>query len=779
MPPFGDNSFAAASTNVIVNKIKACTPGNRSQLIGTGPSFRSIFFPKYAPLPLEPEVGPSFGQQDQAFSDWSVALLCQAMSRLIAEMQQALMPAKINAAVAAANSLTSGFPRVAWYAKALASTSGGVSSAMSGIGASARRAALQNYLDALGSQKWVDFKMAEGGNWTHSDWELYHHYVKLCALGASQPQVDGLIGTIKRLGLAVSGNVDVGTWIAYAPWGWTIDYTAIQTDALPGMTHVSWIPGGEGPAVEETNGDSWEFIANSQPGNGFRTPPPSCFSRDTQVVLADGSLRAINAVRAGEMLATPNGPKPVIHLVESLLAGRDFCRFEGAGFAFTDAHPFVAAPVLPGERSGFFAVDPVGAMLASPGIGALGVVGSERRPRLYVYGLEGDISFPGISRESPSADGAGFADVTFTRESVCDLVLDVGPDGVSEYFVGDAARQYLVSSEAPRFDDLPEATEAFVGLFENARLAIVTEIERFERIHHHDLLLAGTAGSARLLYAAIRDVQGADFAEAPPRSRDQARVRAAALLRPVVDGAGYAALRGLTGTDGMAFSILANRFGPPLRLACAMGWRRMEEVPGTLATCLLVDVDTIELDASLGISIEEGDALSIRLSMEEIVLRRMIDYPRGRMARQAGHAFHETACFTDWRPSGTDGNRFWTISFFLADRRSGRDLQAIASVPLPSKYLGQARFHAAPIFTDAGKRCGHLTFEVRTLTDTAWEVERNARAAWTPARASGFAAALGGAAGRLLGGQFPRYMRAFARGASAEALSLSQVESKN
>ena len=56
LPPDGANPVGTAARGVLVNRMKGATPGHWSQLFGTGPAFKDVFFPALRYDPREAEI---------------------------------------------------------------------------------------------------------------------------------------------------------------------------------------------------------------------------------------------------------------------------------------------------------------------------------------------------------------------------------------------------------------------------------------------------------------------------------------------------------------------------------------------------------------------------------------------------------------------------------------------------------------------------------------------------------------------------------------------------
>ena len=509
------------------------------------------------------------------------------------------------------------------------------------------------------------------------------------------------------------------------------------------------------------NENSWEFTADSQPGSGFRTPPPSsCLSADARVRMADGSLRPISAVAVGEMALSADGPRRVVHVVKSPLGARPLYRFEGREFAFTATHPFVVANASSEGAPAFLAVNAAEAVYALPGLGELGIgrLGAAHAPKLTIFS-----EATATAADAPSV----ISDEADAETEVFDLVLELDADGASAYLAGDDAQKYLVASEAPRFAFAGgdrslhrNVRDGRAGARPCARALSGEQLPRPASIwHDRHLSRARFAGSKTHGTGGRR--RAADACDgAGPRLN---------LLGDVSDGQPS----NLAGAAGAAFGVLAATLAPPFRLACAMGWRQLEQAGPERSECLAIDIDTIELDGSLDVKLP-GQELKIALAHGTAQLERSLAIGAGQGEHGMGALVHDTAYFTDWRPGGSHGKP-WTVAFALSDDAAGAGTVPIARAYLPHDGVQQASFRSAAIFGTSGSKAGRLTFEVRRLTSAQVSVEREARRNWSRARAAAFAAALGKAAGNLIAEKFATYLRAFAGRISLHSAGLVPV----
>eukprot|EP00058_Branchiostoma_floridae_P009361 XP_002594849.1 hypothetical protein BRAFLDRAFT_124437 [Branchiostoma floridae] len=298
--PGGNNSGKPART-ALVSKLKGSTPGRHTEAHGKGDTFRKIFFPNYKSAPYEGNTSLS-SLDNKWWSDFSTVVLCQAMYNLTSDLRKQLKKDNINNAV---NSKNSELKKhcMSFYAKVFSQTF--AKKAYDSI--QNKKSAKAEYIAVLTSDAWITAKrtVASEGMWTDAAWELYHHWVKLHLLGASNKEIDGIIKQLKSKELMIPQEVGAGNWTSYTAWmdPSAITWKDIQGDAAKGILKSvmmpSYGPYGRPSSMKEEN--SFEFTANGQPGSGYRHSPGhhgggSCFTGDTKVLMANGTRLPIRSV---------------------------------------------------------------------------------------------------------------------------------------------------------------------------------------------------------------------------------------------------------------------------------------------------------------------------------------------------------------------------------------------------------------------------------------------------------------------------------------------------
>ncbi|XP_035690956.1 uncharacterized protein LOC118425909 [Branchiostoma floridae] len=467
LPTTGGNDAGKPARSALVSKLKSSTPGRHTEMFGSGDRFVDIFFPNHSSAPYEGDTSLT-GLDNNWWSDFSVAALCQAMYNLTKDLRKQLKSDDINNAVNNKNTELKTHSML-FYAKVFSDTFIKTTYHMITDKASAK----QHYVSALTSDAWITAKraIAAEGMWTDAAWELYHHWVKLHLLGASNDEIDGIIKQLSSKELPIPPEVGVGSWTSYMAWmnPAAITHQDIEGDSANGILKtvpITVITPGPYPApptmMKEEN--SFEFTADGQPGRGYRTSGgggggggggnifTSCFSRDTIVLLADGTtLLPIRSVEVGQDVFTLQGPRRVAVVSTPRRKGRLLYSINGCSFSFTETHPFVTATGHKSEDGhGLAAVSPRTLVNLVPTLSRLGVTKME----------EGTTVLSLKNREPHPTPVSVLEEHPATAENADDYIYDLileptDDDGFPHYVVGDGTSMFLVASEVPRIEIAP------------------------------------------------------------------------------------------------------------------------------------------------------------------------------------------------------------------------------------------------------------------------------------------------------------------------------------
>ncbi|MFD2423689.1 hypothetical protein ACFSUI_05655 [Ralstonia solanacearum] len=150
-------------------------------------------------------------------SDWSdgaTATLCQSIHQLTSEARRNVDRGKADGAVDRFNGLLQQGQRLLnWYGYVFQRNWQAFATPFNAVAGdvSAKSDALAQYRAALTSPAWLGAKRLQlaRGQWQNPEWELFHHYVKLLALGDSVGSIDTLIGTMGQQ-LSIPSTVAAG-----------------------------------------------------------------------------------------------------------------------------------------------------------------------------------------------------------------------------------------------------------------------------------------------------------------------------------------------------------------------------------------------------------------------------------------------------------------------------------------------------------------------------------------------------------------------------------------
>ena len=186
---------------------------------------------------------------------------------------------------------------------------------------------------------WIALKKAEytGGNWPDPGWELFHHAVKLLALGAARADVTAVLTDLaaKQLPMVDVQATNWTTYLKIAPDP-MLQWSDMAVHGRTGMLHYS-DDGGESWDMVDQGISLW-FVATRRTGctagqllHGVGTGA-AARRLGSGAVRGEAGRRGVDTRWAGRCGSWPRRSG----------GGRSLYRFAGAGFAFSDSHPFVA-----------------------------------------------------------------------------------------------------------------------------------------------------------------------------------------------------------------------------------------------------------------------------------------------------------------------------------------------------------------------------------------------------------------------------------------------------
>jgi hypothetical protein len=301
---------------------------------------------------------------------------------------------------------------------------------------------------------------ATGGamGWSNSGLEIYLHFVKLRACGASDQQIQSVYNTITTgtdaLDASLFGEITPQTWQVYSSWrtSGTIDTGDINAQNLDAKRDTIVV--GLGVATSTQMRLALQFILD----NGYyHDKPISCFRGTALVVLADGKTKPLDQVSAGDVVLSNDDSgtdlpqesrgRAVAFVSKVSRAKRTLYAFKDTNIWFTETHPIVQS----NGSLGF--VDLMLAMSFNPSWSSVKVT----------------TLAPDLLRSEPDDQ------VTLAHEEeLYDLVFEHSTDtksaqnGPLTYVLQDPSnsKRLVVASEAPVGDWFPLATSFFHGMIE-------------------------------------------------------------------------------------------------------------------------------------------------------------------------------------------------------------------------------------------------------------------------------------------------------------------------
>ena len=280
------------------------------------------------------------GLGDGWWSDFAVAAVCQSIGAVTGDATNYVDHGQVDQAVAANNtSLRSRLSSP--YAYMLQT---GFDDFKNPFNAMDHGAARTQYISVLTRSVQIHELWYSAGLWKNPDWELYHHWVKLTALGASVDDINRLIGQLAGAGLSIPASVQSGVWTQYSRFCRTGPISTMPISTTPAAASCARACGARGsasPRIEHARGVFLRFHRQQHAGSRFHKPSGgSCLSGNSGVLMADGSFRPVAQCAPATASRAPRDP------AVSPLSANPYERppallLQGPGFSFTATHPFV------------------------------------------------------------------------------------------------------------------------------------------------------------------------------------------------------------------------------------------------------------------------------------------------------------------------------------------------------------------------------------------------------------------------------------------------------
>ncbi|NEZ41813.1 hypothetical protein [Paenibacillus alvei] len=783
-PARTSNPVADALFEALVAHLKGSLPGELKErlfskmLYDNGP-YRSLFYPSYTPNRYESILYQGTNDHlDQAqWSNFAVALLCQDIYMTASSMRKEMRKEAIERQIQNANALVNSRLWI-WYAQVFMHDIPEYASLVTELGGP--NEALCKYEAMLRSSQWQQMvaQMVHDGNFPDPEWFFYHTWIKLVCLAVSD--LDDLIDQVARgTNESVPATVRRDTWRSYRTWMPTNSINYMQfKEAETRIRKYAYLESGD-VYVKVS-----EFYAQSfldDPGKVYKNEPSSCFAAGAKVRMADSTLRAIENIRAGEQVMTPNGPRSVMLVVNEDLAGRCLYSLNECAAKFTALHPFVTAGKE--HEPQLAAIEPRHLGFNMPTMHALGIMPLTEDTVLHA--CQSNKFNPELTKATihqvlehkPQANVNG-------ERLVYDLILEPNELGTSEYYIGDDSIQFLAMSEFPVFMYAPRLTSTLLMMLHTLYGKIGNtgiDLELINGIVAQSLLAQCVNDSIVQSLVAMQDVNAVN-------EQDIVRVFQSHPLPELLanhlsyyhgshpDEAHYHR------SNGRWVALLLSKHAEQLQGAVCMGWRRFST--GSTGSENLTDAEAGERTGIPGSSrsmhylpknrILALSVHSLCLDAKEAMIQRDLTfmitaavrvneqlYSADSWVKERDAAtqdnpspfcrtFYDDLCFAEFPIEAEQIHVQFTIVDAVAKQTVYKACHLI-EWPLSNEYAHRN----ALIFDANGLDCGYLYYDLRLVAPNDVCKQTVAKEAWSRERESQFAFQFGDQMGRVLSKSIP------------------------
>ena len=614
----------------------------------------------------------------------------------------------------------------------------------------AKKADARNtYIGYLKSDEWVTAKYAEyiSGEWTDQAWELYHHWIKLYALGATFEEIDGVISYLLSLdfhpSFPIPNEVNAANWRDYIYWYEPADisWEDIKNVCSPAMTArhcdpplVTRTP--LGPKYTQNCQD--EAIAkkfvNKGPGSRFTASYGGCFAGDARVLMADGSTRAIAEIEAGDDVQTPSGPKKVRARIETNHRVVHFCRLNDEATRFTADHLFATAYALQDEAPDYASVNPVRAMRAVPLMAPYGIT-------QLTAGEPDLIQWDGGSQKPYRVSSVEQLELDPSGANVYDLIIAPNDKNRSEYLValGDA---FVVSGSGfAHYRADPITMRAFTEIVDTVWPQIQDELAWLPK-QSWDEALAECIDTATSML--LRNTL-AEISEWDSDERTDADFEIGEPEPNLVDHhlLSYQAPHPSDHFDRQKFvfyTLLAEAIVEPLDAAIMMGWRRVKPVSPAAATELGLGLHAVETDGEY--SAIPGDRLNLSVTLARGHSRETHMMPLRAESENGGfyQGFDQSLSFANWRPiADATASPPWELEFRLFKDGNKKPLPLVGTAILPNRFEHGFRTMVGMVYNEDRQLSGRVRFSAYPSTPEISRQGQNNRDTWNKRKRRTFA----------------------------------------
>ena len=492
LPNLLDNPIGVYNRKCVLNRLKVAVPGEAVMVAWRNyGSFHDLFYKDSKPMSDQGKLDELTGVSGTEWGSNSVPFVCDTIYNVTKEHRKYVNINKVREDEKTIPQLM-GQRHIRFYQYLLTTYDNPAATAWRKLPEAKKESGKKDYIQAITNPAWISNKCIaqQQGNWTDPDWELYHHWCKLQALGAAKEEVDTVIETLQSGGLRIPESVDKNHWQQYDRWvtaGKAAGNLSWEdfNEARDAMNEVEYI----GEIIDEEI-FSGLFLCKGNPGSSYwqKPPEPSCFSADACVRMSDGTVKQISSIHRGDKIFTPQGERTVMIVSMSLRGKRDLFSLEGHPFRFSASHPFVL-------QNGYSCVSPELLCRLIPTFYKERVLPLSQDTRLRTAsGRETDT---GSLKCHCYEEGC-------EEELLYDLIPEPDESGLFQYYVGEEKEQYLVSSEIPSVRGRERMAQAFMIIFHKIgqpileKTAKIRQQDLWEQIHTHLLQYTKNVLPARL-----------------------------------------------------------------------------------------------------------------------------------------------------------------------------------------------------------------------------------------------------------------------------------------
>jgi hypothetical protein len=731
-----DFSIGDKVHSIFVNRLKGATPGRHTEAFGSGQKYVDIFFPGYKPVNYIADFSRLTQLDDGWWSNFAVVVLCQSMDVLTHDLHPQMQHEKINSTIANYNT-TLCSRTMPFYSCILSNTFTEFKIPFNQVDNSAAKEEYKKVL--LAGVNIHDLWYAEG-LWKNPSWEMFHHYVKLYALGASVIEINQLIDSLRAAGLVIPSEMDKDKWVSYREYfhnKYDIDHNDIDQDARGGILKSVYIPsiGGNGSDMKEEN--SFEFTSNGQPGSVYRSTGGSCFQKGALVLMQDLTLKPIEEIKAGDFVASSSGPKEVAFLSKPFRCNRTLYSVNSLPLKFTASHPFINERGLNSDLiPKIVSMDPYELKSWIPTLSRVGIEKMEEGSDLTGIKLYGEnpINLEVVIIRTIEKYNAEKED---KYEILYDVILKQDSSGDSQYIVGSKEQLFLVSSEVP-----------YASMSPFASMVILEALDDFLPSIKDDLFIDDKEESIDMFFEKLQDIRRKISSELLYKAASKVQFEENITEIKLQDINEYVSKHMemfMTEKNefhwviGNIFEMVTSQMSGELDSAIELGFRNFNEDMGEVHSLSIteLDFDNISVDKNTLLK------LNITISTEKGEKKYTIEDSQGRLNTNFVHFFDKVLYVEE--------NRKWIerISFEVIESNSGKLILSGGS-NLPKKLSASYRRFYTVLQSIEGEDWGKIFFDIRLMKKEMVNKEKSRAMKWNEDSKMIFAKALAKEVGTTL-----------------------------